>query len=1123
MSSKQANMQFDNEQFRMSGLQVFNWGTFSGLHEVPISQKGFLFVGRSGSGKTTLLDAFSALLIPPKWVDFNAAARETERKTRDRNIVSYIRGAWAEKEDEASGDISTHYLRSGTTWSALALTYKNEIGQIVVIGQIFWIRGNLNGTADVKRYYFIFERTFNLREFEEFEKSNFDIRKLKQSFPDDFIQNEFTPYCDRFRRLLGIENEEALRLLHKTQSAKNLGDLNTLFRDFMLKKPETFDAADRLVNEFGELNAAHQSVVTARKQIETLVPAREKYNLMETIKSQKIDLNELQVGITSYCEIKRMDLLKENIDSLTVEKDGWEGEITNRQSLLDNQKDILRSLERQHLMIGGNQIELWENEKKTFETQRTDRMRKLEQATAACKELGWTLSESPQGFAELIGKAREEIEGIEDRNKAARDELLLQDRKKKEAEDAFAITAKEVRALQSQPSNIPADMLDMRNNIAKAIGVSVTVLPFAGELIEVIQDESPWQGAIERVLHSFALSLLVDERHYSALSNYINSAHLGQRLVYYRTGHAESWQNKPVPPDSMIYKLNIKEGNYAEWLKAELRQRFNYSCVESVQAFRTAERAITREGQVKHNKTRHEKDDRRTVDDRRNWVLGFDNHEKLSLFQQQSQKLADEISTLTSKINLLSEQDSLNEKRARQCQTLVNMQWQEIDILSSIERISVIEKQIHEMRNGNKELKEISEEINRQIPIVKRAEDDLHETRLKHDKALEKLKELKERLNEILNDPSIVPLTPFQKEGLDGYFIGITNNVRLDNLDKTTRAVSDELHKKIEDVNRSITKCENEIEKVFIEFKRNWPLDAGDMDISLSSAPDFFSKLTRLETDGLPKHEQRFFDLLQNQSYQNLTALYAYLNNERKTIMERMDLVNESLKQVPFNQSENRNTYLQIEASDRQLPEVMDFKKEIQLSLSHAWNEDRELAEKRFLTLNKLVERLSSQDSEQKRWRESVLDVRLHVEFIGRERDENDVEIEIYRSGAGKSGGQRQKLAATCLAAALRYQLGGNDLGVPKYAPVVLDEAFDKADNEFTTLVMNIFKNFGFQMIVATPLKSVMTLEPFIGGACFVDINDRCISSVLIIEYDNDQQRLNLPNHSGREVDVEAS
>jgi uncharacterized protein YPO0396 len=84
----------------------------------------------------------------------------------------------------------------------------------------------------------------------------------------------------------------------------------------------------------------------------------------------------------------------------------------------------------------------------------------------------------------------------------------------------------------------------------------------------------------------------------------------------------------------------------------------------------------------------------------------------------------------------------------------------------------------------------------------------------------------------------------------------------------------------------------------------------------------------------------------------------------------------------------------------------------------------------------------------------------------------------------------------------------------------VLDEAFDKADNEFTALAMNIFAEFGFQMIVATPLKSVMTLEPFIGGACFVDIADRRRSGVLMIEYDAERQRLNLPERSHDEARI---
>jgi uncharacterized protein YPO0396 len=236
-----------------------------------------------------------------------------------------------------------------------------------------------------------------------------------------------------------------------------------------------------------------------------------------------------------------------------------------------------------------------------------------------------------------------------------------------------------------------------------------------------------------------------------------------------------------------------------------------------------------------------------------------------------------------------------------------------------------------------------------------------------------------------------------------------------------------------------------------------------------------------------------------------------------------MELVNDSLRQVPFNQTAELSTYLFIQPSDRQLPEVREFKQDIQSALSNAWSDEREAAEARFLALRRLVDALASQEPDKRRWREAVLDVRLHVEFIGREIDTAGNEIEVYRSGAGKSGGQRQKLATTCLAAALRYQLGGSDHALPVYAPVVLDEAFDKADNEFTALAMNIFANFGFQMIVATPLKSVMTLEPFIGGACFVDIQDRKVSGVLMIEYDDAQRRLKLPAQVHAEAALEAS
>lgn len=1102
---------FVPEQFRMSRLQVFNWGTFSELHDIPISEPGFLFVGRSGAGKSTLLDAFSALLVPPRWVDFNAAAREAEKTGRDRNLVSYIRGAWAEQKDDASGEIATRYLRAGTAWSALALTYRNALGQYVVLVQVMWLRGSANGPGDVNRHYMIFERPFELSELDVFGQSNLDVRKLKQAFPDAFSRREFRPYAERFCRLLGIESEIALRLLHKTQSAKNLGDLNTFLREFMLDKPATFEVADRLVSEFDELNAAHQAVVTARRQVETLVPAREQYQQRESLLNERTGLSELLTGIDSYAGRRRIALLQEQIERLNIQADGLQGEISRKQAALDQHTGSLRELERQHSQIGGDQVESWQAQKSALEQQREQCLRKQGQAKQACRQLNWIFPTAPQRFAELIGEARQELERWESGSSAVRekrDRLVIQ---KQETETAFKQTAGEVKALERQPSNIPAHMLELRQQIAMALGVAESALPFIGELIEVRADESTWQGAIERVLHGFALSLLVDERYYPALANHINSCHLGQRLVYYRTGQADRQQAKPVGTDSLVLKLNIKACSQSEWLATELRRRFDYACVDSIQSFRRAERALTREGQVKHSKTRHEKDDRRAVDDRRFWVLGFDNREKLALYRKQAQALAAQLSDLEGQIKALSEQEGERAKRAIHCQTLVNLQWQEVDVAPLLTGIDKLERRIRDALQGNTLLKNVADQIERQKHAVEQADEVLRETKIKYQSVVGQVNEYKETLQTLQHDPSLIPLTPLQQQGLDRRFDALREPVRLHNLDSLMRGVERTINHEITEINRSMAECERFIEKQFDEFVREWPAEAGGLDTTLAAAADFFAKLTRLETDGLPAHEQRFFELLESQSHQNLAALSTYLSDARKEILERMDLVNDSLAQVPFNRSTNQTTFLKIDPSDRQLPEVREFKQAIQQALSHAWSEDRELAESRFLALRRLVERLSSPEPDNKRWRQAVLDVRQHMEFIGRETDESGVEVEVYRSGSGKSGGQRQKLATTCLAAALRYQLGGNEHGVPMYAPVVLDEAFDKADNEFTALAMNIFNNFGFQMIVATPLKSVMTLEPFIGGACFIDISDRRVSGVLMIEYDSDQQRLKLP------------
>ena len=306
-----------------------------------------------------------------------------------------------------------------------------------------------------------------------------------------------------------------------------------------------------------------------------------------------------------------------------------------------------------------------------------------------------------------------------------------------------------------------------------------------------------------------------------------------------------------------------------------------------------------------------------------------------------------------------------------------------------------------------------------------------------------------------------------------------------------------------------ISRTDATITSTFSEFLREWPGYAAELAPTLDYAQDFLRLLDRIEEDGLPRYVDRFRDLLENLS----TKHFAELNNEidlaRRSIVDRMDIVNASLEKAPFSRLVRGESHLRIEVKNLRLPEVEDFRKAIGALTEAIWETNAaEDAEARFAQAEALVKELDPDNRETARWRSLVLDVREHVNFTPYEIDDEGNVLETYLSGMGKSGGQRQKLTTTCLAAALRYQLGNADDEAPVFAPVILDEAFDKTDSEFTDISMNIFRRFGFQMIVATPEKSIMTLEPYIGGAFYVVMKDRKASSGVSIAYDDERERL---------------
>lgn len=1095
-------------QFCLTRLQTFNWGTFSGLFDFAIPAPGWLVVGASGSGKSTLLDAHACLLTPPKWHDFNVAARENERQGRDRSLLTYVRGAWAQQSGEGR-EMVAQFLRPDTTWTAIAETYANGEGRTVVLAQVIWVKGKTTLPTDVQRLYLVLTEPLDLPALEFFARHDFDVRRFKHELPQAFTSREFSAYQERFRGLLGIAGERALRLLHKTQSAKNLGDLNVFLRDFMLDAPQTFDVADRLVAEFGELSAAHEAVVAARRQIETLEPAEQAHAERERADRDKNRLAEVQAGVDGWRRQQRERLIAERAAALKVEFEAAQQQVLALAAAADAESDKLAQLKRRRGAHGGQLIEDLQRQLDEAERARPERLRKREIARAACETMGWMLPDEVLGFVQRVESAREHVRRAGDHGTDLEARMDAVKRRKLDAEREFEATVREVRVMERQRSNIPARLLDLRERMARELGLVPERLPFVGELLQVRAEQAAWQGAIERVLGGFARSVLVAERDYAAVTSWLESNDTGERLFYNRMLTQQAG-TRAVSLTALPRKLDIApdaDRSVADWLREELKAHFDFECTDSLQAFRAAQRAVTRAGQIKRDSTRHEKNDRQRIDDRSGWVLGFDNRDKLALYQRRAADLGQAISDADRELTALRDEAKRERGRDDACIALQNLSWNDVDVGSLVTLAADLRERIRSERDSRPDLQALERWIERQDEDCRKATDARNDCDSKSRSLQREIADL-DKASQASSMSPRVELTPTQAEDIAAR-VPPDKLLALDTVDELARHIDRGLSKDVSDLNVRMAELRGAIEQRLAEFNRLWPAEAGGLDAVLPAASDYFAKLARLRTDGLPRYEQRFLQLLQEQSDQNLTLLSSKIDQERSEIRQRMELVNRSLLGAEF----NPGTHLVIETLPRESEEVRQFKQTLREALSHSLGRsDSAAAEKRFDLLKSLVRRLASQEVADRHWRTLVLDVRQQVEFMAREiDDETGAEVEAYRSGAGKSGGQRQKLASTCLAAALRYQLSGADQAVPSFATVVLDEAFDKADADFTRTAMNIFKRFGFQMIVATPMKSVMTLEPFIGGACVVHNADRRASSVLRIDYDQARRRLDLP------------
>ena len=427
---------------------------------------------------------------------------------------------------------------------------------------------------------------------------------------------------------------------------KSVGNLTEFVRGHML---EPFDIAPRikaLIDHFDDLYRAHEAVLKAKRQIDLLIPLVADCERHAETGAEARALRQRREALRPWFATLKLALLGERIARLDEDLTRQNAQIGRCEERRDGQRRDVDALRRDIAENGGDRIERLAAEIETLQGETERRKAKARRYRELVRTVGEQPAGDEAGFLDQRRRFTELEEDFRSREVHLQNELMEQEVSFRRQKDEHDELESEIASLRARQSNIPAREIAMRASLCRELGLAEADLPFAGELLEVREEERDWEGAAERLLRGFGLSLLVPDAHYARVARWVDATHLSGRLVYFRvrerrgsglSAHAEPRQ---LHAHSLVRKLSIKpDSAFYEWLERELARRFDVACCVTLEQFRRETRAMTRAGQIKDRGERHEKDDRHRIDDRSGYVLGWTNAAKIAALRAQSRQL----------------------------------------------------------------------------------------------------------------------------------------------------------------------------------------------------------------------------------------------------------------------------------------------------------------------------------------------------------------------------------------------------------------------------------------------------------------------------------------------------
>ena len=1082
---------------RLQRLEVFNWGTFhQKVWSLELGGRNALLTGDIGSGKSTLVDALTTLLMPANKISYNKAAGA---ETRERDLRSYVQGHYKSERNEMTGVSRPVALRDTRHVTVILGVFANTgYGATVTLAQVFRTKDMSSGQPE--RFFVVADSDQSIAQ--DFSDFGTEFNSLKHRLRDSGarVYDSFSEYGRDFRRRLGIESEQAMELFHQTVSMKAVDNLNDFVRSHMLEPFDTKSHIATLIEHFDNLTQAHDAVLRARAQLELLQPLVVDLDLHEQLLKDHADFDAQLAALPMYFADRTRQALLLELIALEAELDQLGQELISVDISVKELRHTESQMNLQIAGIGGDRLADIQREIDRHQSDKQTRQTKFDHFNKLLSQVGMEQVSAAEQFLGSRERAAVRQKDLEDEHRALENELNERRFEQRSVTEKSEKVNSELLSLQNRRNNIPRDNLDLRQRLCEDLAIEPDSLPFAGELIQVLEEAREWEGAAERLLRSFALSLLVPDEKYEAVADWINNHHLNARIIYYRVPIRSAPASLPERRSAhplLVDMLEFKpQSGFESWLRGELTRRASHACVDTIDDFRSSAKSVTRAGQIK-DKDRHEKDDRWRIDDRRQYVLGWTNQGKVDALLDHAAALQERLNISSNAISDLTQRD---ETTLIQLQSLVRLgehsNWEELNWQGLVSEIAALRSEQLRITSSSDTLALLTSErerVRQEVAHFERRRDSLQRDRGDAEGRRRSAEAEMDRVGRMLSDTEAVRVATEWFATIDLAVASEQDGSILDAMHLATvqQIVNTSLVNQLNAITKQEGSLGQRIVRAMASFRGKYPHETAEFDDSLASAREYRQLHQQVANDDLPRFEREFKDYLNQNAIRDIAGFSAQLNKHEKQIKDRIETINVSLSGIDYNEGR----YIRLMANQTTNTEVREFRADLRSCTDNVigGNASDQYSEQKFLQVKRMIDRFKGREGStelDRNWTRRVTDVRQWFLFSASERwRADDVEYENYSDSAGKSGGQKEKLAYTILAASLAYQFKLN-WGVERsktFRFVVIDEAFSRGSEISTRYALRLFTRLGLQLLIVTPLQKIHVIEPHVAAVGYVD------------------------------------